>query len=155
MDKGNRKGDVCGRDGCEGIIDEHEKEGSCSCHINPPCSKCTTDTSYCPVCDWTPDDDIVSIDTEAQKKQAEYYKKQNEIWQEARDSFYKKYNGQEAIVELEMRTEPHTHFTQIVVGVFPEGTQTKESLLPEVEGTFGGRFEIFGTTKFKYIAYTD
>ena len=42
-DLGYFKGEKCNRNGCNGIIDEHEKEGECTCHINPPCSYCTTD----------------------------------------------------------------------------------------------------------------
>lgn len=44
-------GQVCGIDGCDGIIKEHEPE-DCSCHINPPCSACLSDRRYCPKCDW-------------------------------------------------------------------------------------------------------
>ena len=52
-DLGYFKGEKCNRNGCNGIIDEHEKEGECTCHINPPCSYCTTQTSYCPKCGWS------------------------------------------------------------------------------------------------------
>lgn len=52
MKEGQDKGEVCNRDGCCGVIDEHEKEGSCYCHISPPCGICTTDTRFCPVCNW-------------------------------------------------------------------------------------------------------
>ncbi len=48
--EGIEKGEVCNRDGCTGIIDEHEKEGGCSCHINPPCWYCVHDATFCPVC---------------------------------------------------------------------------------------------------------
>lgn len=58
------KGEVCNRDGCNGIIDEHEKEGCCSCHINPPCGYCTTDTAYCPDCNWVSSNDVEQIDPE-------------------------------------------------------------------------------------------
>lgn len=155
MEKGNIKGDVCNRDGCLGIIDEHEKEGSCSCHINPPCGYCTTDSSYCPECGWEPSDDIIKIDPEVQKRQQEYYERENQKWTQQRELFYKRFRGEEPIYKLEMRTEGHTHFTQKVFGVFPEGTETRESLLPRVKGTFGGRFERFTKTSFTYIAYTD
>ena len=45
-------GEVCNRNGCKGIIVEGEKEGSCTCHICPPCTYCTTQTEYCPECGW-------------------------------------------------------------------------------------------------------
>ena len=51
MEVGYCEGDVCGRDGCEGILEQHPVE-NCSCHINPPCSQCTTPREFCPVCDW-------------------------------------------------------------------------------------------------------
>lgn len=154
-DIGYIKGEACNRGGCCGVIEEREKEGSCSCHINPPCGYCTTDTAYCPVCDWEPANDIKPIDPEVQKRNQEYYQKENERWQAARDLFYKRFNGKEPIVALEMRNEAHTHFTQKIIGVFPAGTETKDSLLPKVKGTFGGRFSRFGEYNFEFIAYTD
>lgn len=59
MDKelGIHKGETCNRNGCQGIIEEGEKEGSCSCHISPPCSYCTTQTEYCPECGWSAEED--------------------------------------------------------------------------------------------------
>lgn len=151
------KGEVCNREGCKGIIDEHEKDGSCSCHIHPPCSCCTTDLSYCPECNWEPADDIKPVDPELQRKQHEYYRKENERWQAARELFYKKFRGDEPITELEMRTESHTHFSQKVFGVFPPYTETMVSLIAKVNGTFGGRWERFDRSRgtFSFIAYTD
>lgn len=46
------KGEVCNRDGCKSLIQEHHSEGGCSCHINPPCSWCETSREYCPGCGW-------------------------------------------------------------------------------------------------------
>lgn len=48
---GFEKGEVCGRNGCPGIIKERERRG-CSCHINPPCSSCVEEVAYCEKCDW-------------------------------------------------------------------------------------------------------
>ena len=152
------KGDKCNRNGCTGIIDEHEKEGSCSCHINPPCGYCTTDTGYCPVCEWeSADDKAESIDPEIKKRNQEYYARQMKEWDDARKAFYDMYNGNVTVDKLRLRTEAHTHFTQKVYGVFPVGTETIASLLPKVNGTFGGRFESFNQSRacFCYIAYTD
>lgn len=52
-------GEVCGRDGCPGIIAEHEaREGEgCTCHLCAPCSYCTTSRAYCPVCGWEASDE--------------------------------------------------------------------------------------------------
>ncbi len=49
---GYEQGESCNRDGCVGIIEEHYRTESCSCHINPPCSSCVESRAYCPVCDW-------------------------------------------------------------------------------------------------------
>ena len=49
---GYLEGERCNRDGCCGIIEAYPKEGCCSCHINSPCSYCTTPTEYCPICGW-------------------------------------------------------------------------------------------------------
>lgn len=44
--------DVCGRNGCTGIIVRDDSDYSCSCHINPPCSDCVEEREYCPECGW-------------------------------------------------------------------------------------------------------
>lgn len=58
---GETKGDTCNRNGCKGIIEEHEVE-NCSCHISPPCSSCTTPKEYCPTCGWESKNDIIIND---------------------------------------------------------------------------------------------
>lgn len=154
--EGLLKGEICNRNGCDGIIDEHATETSCSCHVNPPCSHCTTDRNYCPKCDWEgPERDTPVIDKDQSERNRVYYEKQNKEWQEARDLFYARYSGQKSVEKLEMRHEAHTHFSQKIVGVFPIGTETRESILPKVNGTFGGRFERWGDYFFSFIAYTD
>jgi hypothetical protein len=152
---GYETGEICNRDGCNGIIAEHQKEGSCSCHINPPCGYCTTDAHYCPECDWSAEEEQNNNERKPSEAEIEYYKKENDKWQKRRDSFYDKYAGKIPITELETRTELHTHFTQIVRGVFPEGTKTKEEIEQQVQGSFGGRFTHFSKNSFEYIAYTD
>lgn len=38
---------------CDGVIEERDIEGCCSCHCGiPPCGYCTTPKGYCPKCDW-------------------------------------------------------------------------------------------------------
>ncbi len=158
MELGVCKDDVCNRYGCIGIISEHEKEGGCSCHISPPCGYCTTDTAYCPVCEWSGEEEkreYESKQLKLSKEQEDYYKKEREQFAAARELFYKRYRGEEPPEKLEIRHESHTHFSMKVIGVFPNKTETRESLLPKVRGTFGGRFERFGDYYFEYIAYTD
>lgn len=41
------EGDTCLY--CEGVL-EYMTEGSCSCHINPPCSACVNSILTCPIC---------------------------------------------------------------------------------------------------------
>jgi hypothetical protein len=153
IETGVVKGETCNRNGCTGIIDEHEKEGSCSCHINPPCSYCTTDAAYCPVCEWEPGDDYKPYTPT--KEQENRWQKENDEWAANRDIFYKRYAGQEPIEKLETRTESHTNASQKVLGVFPAGTETRATIEPKVIGSWGGRFERFTETTFCYIAYTD
>ena len=58
LELGYCNGETCNRHNdetgeiCKGIIEEHYKDGGCSCHINPPCSYCETPSEYCPECDW-------------------------------------------------------------------------------------------------------
>lgn len=157
---GNEKGEICNRNNCAGIISEHETETSCSCHSNPPCSHCTTDRNFCPECDWSAQEeqrinDQNYRDSDIYKQNQEYYKRQNNEWDKARKLFYEMYSGKVAAEKLIIRTEPHTHFTQKVFGVFPIGTETRSSLLHKVDGAFGGRWEKFNDYSFCYIAYTD
>lgn len=52
MEYGIQKGDVCGRNGCTGIIEEHPRVGECACHIIQPCAYCSTPVEFCPECGW-------------------------------------------------------------------------------------------------------
>ena len=53
---GDDDGEKCNRNGCDGIIETREAE-NCSCHINPPCSACTSPRNYCDKCGWEQADD--------------------------------------------------------------------------------------------------
>ena len=50
------EGEICNRNGCDGIIEEHPVE-NCSCHIVSPCSACVLDRNYCPKCEWEAEDE--------------------------------------------------------------------------------------------------
>ena len=54
---GYEVGDKCNRNGCKGVIAEKEIDGGCSCHINPPCSFCTTPKEVCDICGWDAEDE--------------------------------------------------------------------------------------------------
>lgn len=152
------KGDICNRNECKGVISEYEKEGSCSCHIHPPCGYCEEPNAYCETCGWDAKEERDELDKkrrEVVKSNEAYYEKQNKDFAEARDLFYKKFRGEIPAEKLEIRSESHTHFSMKKIGVFPVGSETRESILPKVLGTFGGRFARFDDYCFEYIAYTD
>jgi len=140
IEYGFEDGDICNRRRCRGIISIHDVE-NCSCHINPPCSACTSAKAYCPVCGWEEKDDIIVNDfvVNIDKSTGSY-----RTWTPRPLDKNK----------IDFRNKSHTHFSMIKEGVYPEGV-TKEDVLKKVKGTFGGRFDYFGDGKFKYIAYTD
>lgn len=139
---GYEPGDVCWRNGCQGIIDEHPVE-NCSCHISPPCGACTAPRQFCPECGWeeSEDDGVLNDYT---VKYSDKSKGELASWK-PRPLDPRK---------IDYRTTSHTHFTQIHEGVYPEGT-TIEEVENLVRGTFGGRFDLFEKGKFRYVAYTD
>lgn len=140
MGHGVEEGDVCGRNGCEGVIEVHPVEG-CSCHISPPCSACTKPRNFCPECGWELADDevfndyLVNVDHETGSFR---------FW-EPRPLDPTK---------IDWRSSSHTNSSMIKEGVYPPGTTSGE-VRKLVDGTFGGRFEYFKDGKFKFIAYTD
>lgn len=90
MEYGIEKGDVCGRNGCKGIIDEYEKDGCCTCHIVAPCTYCTTPNQYCPECGWDAknemDENIRKSEKESSNKESVYvYKTPQELFDELPD----------------------------------------------------------------------
>jgi len=55
---GTEEGQVCGRDGCTGVIELlPEGDGGCSCHISPPCGFCLSSMPECPECHWREGDE--------------------------------------------------------------------------------------------------
>ncbi len=151
--KGFLKGEKCNRNNCDGIIDKHEKEGGCSCHINPPCSHCTDSSEYCPVCDWSGREEQQAYEP-VTNNGYESYKRLMYERDEWKKRLQAKMRGELPIDKIEYDILSHTHFTQICEGVYPEGT-TMEDVLKKVNGSFGGRFQHFDDGKFKFIAYTD
>lgn len=154
MEEGIEKGEVCNRNGCDGIIESAGKEGSCSCHINPPCSYCTTSDEFCPKCGWDAAEEqrmaeqhVKIIDKSKDVHNLEDYRKRKEILDA-------QMRGLLPITELHYEIIPHTHFTQIIRGIYPDG-MTKEAVRKKIDGTFGGRFTSFENNRFEFIAYTD
>lgn len=139
---GEEEGQVCWRDGCQGVIARHPGEG-CSCHISPPCSDCVEPREFCPTCGWEASEDGGGLN-DFVFKYPNGGKSQLASW-EPRPLDPRK---------IDWRSRGHTNASMIKEGVYPEGT-TQADVLAIVKGTFGGRFEHFGGGSFKYIAYTD
>lgn len=51
------EGEVCGRDGCSGVLEAHPHPGGCTCFQSAPCSVCTVNRQYCPTCEWEAQDE--------------------------------------------------------------------------------------------------
>jgi hypothetical protein len=128
------EGDECPK--CGSILG-YPKVKDCSCHINPPCSACTSILLTCPKCCWEED-------------APEY--KEVLVVPGLHERVYKPRPLDNTKIDYRIRS--HTHFSMIKEGVYPEG-MSKGEVSAAVKGTFGGRFEYFGNGNFKYIAYTD
>lgn len=142
---GDEEGAVCWRNGCKGVIALKEKEGDCSCHINPPCGSCMTPREVCPACDWDAEEEL----------KVEYM---NGFRMKVADDPIRSIISYERRPldprKIDWHSMSHSNSSMKKVGVYPEGT-TREEVAAVVKGTFGGRFESFGGGKFSYIAYTD
>lgn len=138
-DFGHIYGQICWRNGCQGIIDESPVD-NCSCHLFPPCSACMKDRGFCVVCDWcaADDTDYVAVPTEY-------------------TGLYIRETFKETPLDprkVDYRLRGHSSSSMLCEGVYPLHLSLAE-VESVVRGTFGGRFESFGDGKFKYIAYTD
>lgn len=131
------EGDTCGVDHCHGKLGFGIVE-NCNCHIAPPCNRCVDNPLRCQECGWTDESEPASRIVHADGGIGMVENKPRQL-----DS-----------TKIDYRTKSHTHFSQLVEGVYPEGT-TSQEVEDVVCGTFGGRFEKFGGGKFRYIAYTD
>lgn len=142
MNEGVINGEVCNRNGCTGIIEEHETDGGCSCHIKPPCSYCTTSREYCPECGWDGREEQIESESKKKTYPAREFKAKTlpDLDRSKINYIYKS----------------HTHFSMIKEGVFPIGT-SRDDVRKVVNGTFGGRFTRFDENngEFEFIAYTD
>ena len=145
MELGYYEGDICNREGCEGLI-ELEKVENCSCHISPPCWAHENASLCCPDCGWRAADDPLCV---------------REIHTITIDlsgagTFYDRKPRVLDPTKIDWTWEPHTNSSMIKKGVFPPGT-TREQVRAVVDGTFGGRFESFDEERgtFKFVAYTD
>lgn len=154
MDKpGDEEGATCGRAGCLGTITLRETD-NCSCHISPPCSACMAPRLYCSDCDW----DEADEPKPEPKPSIPRTQFEHEFWQKWQQEQEQLRNQPLDNTRVSWRDKPHTHFSMIKEGVYPQSgdrNADREMVLKEVNGTFGGRFTSFGDGKFTFIAYTD
>jgi len=139
MGLGYTEGDSCGRNGCDGVIAQHRSE-NCPCHISPPCWSCTSLRGFCPVCGWEEKDDPLVI-----MEVTTIYLPIGEVERKKRILDPTK---------IDWRVEGHSNASQLCIGVYPEGA-TPAEVEAQVKGSFGGRFNKFGSGHFEYVAYTD
>jgi len=154
---GYLEGEVCGRSGCAGIIEEKEVDGGCSCHIVAPCSYCETPKEHCPECDWDAQGELESEEHDAwlraQAQTEEEKQAERRRWKLFRiKSMVKTFDPN----RINSRIRSHSNASQIVEGWFP-AHMTQEDVRKHVNGTFGGRFTSFNreSQTFKFVAYTD
>lgn len=154
--EGYAKGDVCNSDGCKVIIQKHDKDGGCSCHINPPCSYCETPSEYCPGCGWDAyeeyNDSLNSY--KPSQEQLDAWDKQHKQREERESEFRKIMFSNDPVTEFNYLKKNHTHFSMEVEGYYPP-EMSREDVYKEVKGSFGGRFTKFQNGRFSFIAYTD
>lgn len=140
MPFGYEAGEVCNRNRgrCKGVIALHEK-GDCRCHLSPPCNACVESREYCPECGYEGKDDYIMNDYVVNEVKGVIQSYEPRKLDNAKIDFY---------------SRSHSNSSMLMEGVYPEG-MTREQVEEKVRGTFGGRFQSFGSGKFSYIAYTD
>lgn len=158
MELGYSKGETCNRDGCNGIIQEKDVDGGCSCHTNPPCDYCMYPKSYCSECEWDEKEENDKYQEVQTKYWSDYHKRPEAVadrqrQQEKEKIFTDMYNGKIPVDKYRSRHKGHTHFSQIIYGIHLN--ESRSEIQEKVKGTFGGRFSRFNDYSFEYIAYTD
>ena len=130
------EGDICPKCGDKSGL-KYQEPDDCSCHISPPCPSCTDIRLYCEACDWIDEsEEFQTIEAAPGLGIREYRPRPLDK------------------SKISYRIKPHTSFSQVLEGVYPDGASI-EDVKREVKSYFGGRFVHFGGGKFKYIQYTD
>lgn len=143
--------EICGRNGCKGTIIKDTDSECCSCHISAPCSYCHCEV-VCDECGYSS-----RVEEELRQEVAKPAPTPNwyEEFNKRREEFLLKLNDPSVEFEtVEFRTESHTHFSMKKIGAYPRG-MSRDDLLKQINGTFGGRFERLTENRFSFIAYTD
>ena len=152
MGEGFSKGEICNRNNCDGTIMNKGKDGSCSCHIHPPCGYCETPDEYCPKCGWDSLEEKEEYKLEISN--SDWWKEQIKNNEKRKNKLHAQMRGELPVTEFDYESLSHTHFSMIKQGVYPDNMTINEVRI-KVGGTFGGRFEYFDNNKFKFIAYID
>src|ERR1700744_4843755 len=123
-DFGTEEGATCLRNGCQGVIAEHPVE-NCSCHISPPCGACTTPREYCPVCDWSAEEEDRSFYLNGLRCTA--ISKDDAKLGMYGDTPLKKWEPRPLDpTKIDYRVTAHTNASQLLTGVYPPGTPRAE-----------------------------
>lgn len=162
-EEGYVAGEICNRNGCQGVIKEKDTDSCCSCHQNAPCSHCTTSREYCPDCGWDGREEQIDIDkaNEPTQDQKDKWAAEREEWKRKSDEFDKKLWGKEKATEFDYRVRSHTHFSQKVEGVYPDSMTDKDVIEWVKKNHYnqyfgGGRWEKYPSNGiFIWIQYTD
>lgn len=135
------EGDICGRDGCDGVI-ELEPVRDCSCHISSPCWQHTEADMHCADCGWRAADDplcVREISTISLGGPLPDIQRRPRVLDPSK---------------VDWVFEFHTASSMIKKGVYPLN-MSRQEVEEKVRGTFGGRFNKFKDGFFEYVAYTD
>lgn len=141
---GYAEGEVCNRDGCEGVIAYRMVE-NCSCHLCAPCGACVNNPAQCPDCGWSEEDEPpepAPMPTTARAAPTWDWKPRTLADCDR--------------TKIDWISKPHSSCSMIKEGVFPLGTPM-DDVRKLVDGTFGGRFDRWDDKRgeFRFIAYTD
>lgn len=121
---------------------EYKRQSECTCHLAPPCSSCTDAILTCKECGCEEAREP-EPPSPPKKEYAPY------IFKTLEQRIAELDKTQISWVEMS-----HSSCSMKKVGIYPEGT-TREQVEKLVAGTFGGRFNSYGSGRFEYIAYTD
>lgn len=145
-------GEVCGEDGCNGLLHQPEKVENCSCHINPPCSACVSNWPVCDECgrvaEAQPSTHTAPLTPEQEAL----------LWKPMLDE-YRASMARRKIDEGKFVTDLHCNgssgSTMVWTGGY-EGPVTPEDIKNHFgDGTFGHRGPSMGGGRFRYTLITD
>ncbi|BEE05656.1 hypothetical protein VAWG002_28520 [Aeromonas veronii] len=150
---GTDDGEICGRDGCDGVMRIVDSGSCCSCHICAPCGHCT---EYLVCCDKCGEEFDSSKTQFHEPKQAA---NQSVTPIKPPVDHFSEMDGS----KLDWLSFSHSSCSMIKKGKCPL-EMTMDQVREKVNGTFGGRFEHWNEATnqhgkqirvFKFIAYTD